>query len=375
MGTLRPPARFALLVIAAMAAAGSWDSVGSAGVATADGGAPHADQSSSPGGAIASRAVSFEVRNVNRSKLRCPTNGEEVKLAGRIVGPRRALAARNRSASVTLYLHEFSFGKWMWNFPDPTYDFVTNLARRGHVSVIIDRLGYDDSPRPHGREVCLGGDADMAHQIVSQLRRGSYGLGRRGPRGFDRVVLAGHSGGGMVAQVAAYSFGDIDGLINFAHVDQGFTPSGLAFGAVQGSVCALGGQPSEPGQARGYAYFAQLDAEWRYAFMHNADPEIAAAATGLRNRDPCGDVYSFVRGHLVDHRHLREVAVPTLLLYPLDDTNYSHPAAGKQQRRLFTGSPDVTLRFFPGAHAMPLQRSAPRLQATVARWLTSRGLK
>lgn len=179
----------------------------------------------------------------------------------------------------------------------------------------------------------------------------------------------------MAAQVEAYSFGDIDGLMNFAHVDQGFTPTGLTFGVVQASICALGGQPSEPGQATGYAYFAQLDAEWVYAFMHNADPRITAKATPMRNRDPCGDVYSFGAGHLVDHQRVPEIAVPTLLLYPLDDTNYAHPAAGEAQRLLFRGSSDVTLEFFPGAHAMPLQRSAPEVRATVSRWLTDRGFK
>lgn len=318
--------------------------------------------------------VSFEVRNVNRSELSCRTNGAEVRLAGRIVGPEEVLAAPDRPTNVTLYLHEFSFGKWMWHFPDPEYDFVTKLAEKGHVSVIVDRLGYDESPRPPGQGICLGGDADMAHQMVSQLRSGSYELGGLQARSFDRVVLAGHSGGGMVAQVAAYSFGGIDGLMNFAHVDQGFTPSGLTFGVVQGAICGLGGQPSEPGRARGYAYFAQLDAEWRYAFMHNADPRITAAATPLRNRDPCGDVFSFVNGHFVDYQHVPEITVPTLLLYPLNDTNYDQPSAGYAQRRLFRGSSDVTLEFFPGAHAMPLQRSAPQLQDRVSAWLTARGL-
>jgi len=241
--------------------------------------------------------------------------------------------------------------------------------------VIVDRLGYDESPRPDGNGICLGGDADMAHQMVSQLRRGSYESTRLAPRSFDRIVLAGHSGGAMVAQVESYSFGGIDGLMNFSHVDQGFTATGLTFGVVQGTICGAGGQRSEPGQPRGYAYFAQLDAEWRYAFMHNAEPRIAAAATLMRNRDPCGNVFSFVPGHLVDYQHLRDVTVPTLLLYPLDDTNYSHPWAGRQQQRLFTGTSDVTLRFFGGAHAMPLQRSAPELQAAVSEWLTTRGFK
>jgi hypothetical protein len=178
----------------------------------------------------------------------------------------------------------------------------------------------------------------------------------------------------MIAQVAAYSFRNIDGLMIFSHTDQGFTLSGLTHGIVQGLVCALGGQPSDPGRPRGYAYFGQTDAQWRQAFMHVAEPRITAAATPLRNRDPCGDVLSFVAGHPVDARRVPEIAVPAYLLYPLNDTNYSQPAAGQAQRRLYRGSGDVTLEFFPGAHALPLQRSAPQVQRRVSDWLTSRGL-
>jgi pimeloyl-ACP methyl ester carboxylesterase len=323
---------------------------------------------------IVDQRVEFEVRNVNRSKLPCGASGAGVTIAGSLVGPSEALADRGRPANVTLYLHEFSFGEWLWHFPDPAYDYATHQARAGHVSVVVDRLGYDNSTRPRGFDTCLGADADIAHQIVSQLRTGSYRTEGLRPRAFERVVLAGHSGGGMSAQIEAYSFGDIDGLMLFSHADQGFSAYGISEGLRQGVTCALGGEPTEPGGPGGYAYFGATPTAWTRNFFHDAEPRVVDAALPLRNRDPCGNVASFATGALVDVLRIREITVPALLLFASDDSLYDQPAAGRNQARLFTGSSDVTLEFFGGGHALPLQRSAPELRVTVSDWLTRRGL-
>jgi len=45
------------------------------------------------------------------------------------------------------------------------------MARRGHVSVTIDRLGYGDSDKPTAT-ASASARADVLHQIV-----GSYGTG------------------------------------------------------------------------------------------------------------------------------------------------------------------------------------------------------
>lgn len=64
-----------------------------------------------------------------------------------------------------------------------------------------------------------------------------------------------------------------------------------------------------------------------------------------------------------------------LLLYGLGDALFDQPTAGRNQRRLFTGSDDVTLVFFPRAgHALNLERSAPAVRERVSDWLDARGL-
>src|SRR5207245_8193819 len=102
---------------------------------------------------------------------------------------------------------------------------------------------------------------------------------------------------------------------------------------------------------------------------------IMTAAVPLRHRDPCGDVGSFVQGAFVNHRYDGDIKVPVLLLYGLSDALFAQPSAGYAQRQLFTGTSDVTLRFFRGAgHALTLQRSAPQVRSVVSHWLDQRRL-
>ena len=319
--------------------------------------------------------VRFRVLDVNRSLLPCPADGAPATIVGRLVAPTSVLAHPGRAANVTLYLHQFSFGKWFWDFPDPAYDYAAIEARAGHVSVLIDRLGYGQSSHPNGYATCLGADADEEHQIVVQLRSGSYELRGAPARSFQHVVLAGHSGGAMDSEIEAYSFGGVDGLIIFAQADQDPTSLGTQEGLREGLVCALGGQASYPAGPGGYAYFGQTASDWERDYFHDADPRIVAAAAALRYRDPCGDVGSFVQGLVADHLYDPGITVPVLLLYGLDDALFSQPAAGQDERTLFTGSRDVSLSFVPGAgHALTLQRSAPAVRERVSQWLGAHGL-
>lgn len=59
----------------------------------------------------------------------------------------------------------------------------------------------------------------MAHQVVLALRSGKYQADGRTAPPSRKVALAGHAYGGQIAQVEAYSFGDIDGLIVLAYAD------------------------------------------------------------------------------------------------------------------------------------------------------------
>src|SRR5437870_883718 len=122
--------------------------------------------------------VSFAVADTNTSQAPCVSDGAKYTVRGHLTGPRSALRGDRRRA-VTLYLYGFEGGEWNWHLRDvPGYDHAAEMAKLGHVSVTIDQVGYGASGRPvDGNLTCVGAQADIAHQIVQQLRSGAYALG------------------------------------------------------------------------------------------------------------------------------------------------------------------------------------------------------
>jgi pimeloyl-ACP methyl ester carboxylesterase len=317
---------------------------------------------------VASVPVEFPVENVNRTSLPCRSDGRTYRIAGRMVGPRAVVERGAPIGAATLYLHEYSFGRWFWDFGDvPGYGYAVELAQHGHVSVVVDRLGYDESDHPPGLDTCIGAHADMARQIVEQLKE----------RGVQRVVLAAHSVGAVAAELAVASFGDglgVDGLVVFALANQGYTQAAVRESFVQGGVCATGGEPAEDGQPSGYAYYAQTPEDWRPLLFASAEPRVQEAAVARRNRDPCGDVSSLTPAIAHNAARQPDIALPVLLLFGGSDAVYE-PGTGEKEAAAFSGSDDVTYREFAGAgHALVLEREAPDVRATVAEWLAARGL-
>ena len=328
-----------------------------------------------PAGAAASsqsvvtRPVVFSVRNLNRTPVSCSTDGAAYQVHGLIVGPASSLARSGGAA--TLYLHGLGFGVFFWDFSGvPGYDFAAAMAAAGHVSVIIDRLGYGASDHPIGTQSCIGGQADIAHQIVQQLRAGTYSTTKREPISFARIALVGHSAGGAIAQVESYSFRDVDALGVLSWADQGSSTLATTDFLQAGSVCMNGGETSDG--APGYAPFGQTAADFDAAMFFDADPAVVAATNQLRNLDPCGDDNSIVAAINEDHLMVPTITVPVLLVFGANDALFP-PPAGTEQEAQFLGSSDVSLIQLPNTgHALTLERSAPTFSADISRWLAAR---
>lgn len=320
--------------------------------------------------------MSFSVENVNGSALSCSSDKKSYTISGDLVGPTRLLEAPPPDQPVTLYLHEFSFGRFFWEFGAvPGWDFVGDLASAGHMSLVVDRLGYDASGHPPGGDTCLGAQADIAAQLVRKLQSGSYTRadGHPSPR-FARVALAGHSVGAGVAELAAHSFADLGlaGLIVFGWADADYSARSIEQSLKQGADCIPGGEPAEAGGPSGYAYFGNTDADFQQNVFHSAAPDVVAAATAMRNRDPCGDNATLARIAVVNSLNLEKISVPVLLVFGENDAVFQDGAAENQAER-FSGSADVKLVTFPNAgHALTLEAPAPEVRGTVAGWLEDR---
>jgi pimeloyl-ACP methyl ester carboxylesterase len=324
---------------------------------------------------VIKRPITFDVRNVNGSRLPCPSDGDPYELNGHMIGPAAKVegSAPGRRPAVTLYLHDFSFGQFFWNFSAaPRYDYAAQMARAGHASVVVDRLGYGSSGQPEGDQTCLGAHADMAHQMIGMLRSGDYFVEGGVPMRFGRVTLAGHSVGALIANLEAYSFNDIDGLVAIGHTPQ-VTQQAFRDFYTNRTVCEAGGQPARAGGPGGYAYFGQTGADFRANVFHRADPAVMTLATALRGRDPCGDTGSIIDALVQEVKTLPLVKTPVLLVCGREDAVTPEFACPHLKRR-YTGSRDVSLAFVPRAgHALPLERTAPILRRRVSAWLDAHG--
>jgi pimeloyl-ACP methyl ester carboxylesterase len=325
-----------------------------------------------PAAAIASVAVSFSVRNVNSSRVSCPTtpDGQTYTIAGSLVAPLAALAPGSNPV-VTLFLH--GAGGDLFRFDAVAgYDFALEMARLGHATVVVDRLGYGASGYPNGFAACFGSQADIAHQIVEQLRAGTYQRAdHRPPLSFSGVAIGGHGPGAMVAEIVAYSFGGVDALVDMAWSDQGFSAQAGAQAASTAQVCQAGGEPKYgPQGPPGYALFPTTDDAFeRLFFSSSADPPVVQAVTAARERDPCGDLASLSAAVDADNANLASVNVPVLLIFGDADAVFP-PLAEDAQRAKLSGSQDVSAVLVAGTgHGLYLEQHAPAVRGAVSGWL------
>jgi pimeloyl-ACP methyl ester carboxylesterase len=208
--------------------------------------------------------------------------------------------------------------------------------------------------------------------VVGKLRSGDYSIVGGSAPAYKKVALAGHSAGAEIANLEAHSFGDIDALIVISYSFQSTPPAAIVFGNAR-LFCQRGGEPSDPGGPGGYAYFGQSAADFEAAMFHRASRSVIEAATGLRNRDPCGDNASLIAAIQLERRSLAKVRAPVLLVCGTRDALFAATGCG-EQRKLYTGSRDKSAALVRNAgHAVTLERTAPRFRRTVSRWLAKRG--
>lgn len=112
--------------------------------------------------------------------------------------------------TVLLALHGITYTHLYWNsgYEPERYSFARAMAAAGYATFAIDRLGYGDSSRPPSALVSLDSGAEVAHQLIGQLREG-----RIGDTKFKRVVLVGHSYGTATSWRESAQYNDADAII------------------------------------------------------------------------------------------------------------------------------------------------------------------
>lgn len=322
-------------------------------------GSPPTSAGASP--AVVSRTVVFDVQDTNATSVACLPDNQSYELRGRLVGPRDQVDGLGGSMRVDVLVHDLGTGGWFWRLPGhPAYDYAHQLARRGETSLVLDRLGYGASPLADGNATCLGAQADIVHQVVQHLTSGQYRFADPSygtTPAASHVVLHGHGVGAAIAQVEAGTFDDVAGLVLMSWTDRGASSLAVRTAARQSSDC-LGTD---------YAPFAPTKAAFRDFLFASAPAGVQRAAAARQSQDPCGDVGSLTPLLVASNLAAGQVDAPVLLLYGAKDPLNRADARSAQAASYPT---EVRTRTFANAgNALPLERPAGRVRATVLRWL------
>jgi hypothetical protein len=316
--------------------------------------------------------VSFAVVNDNTSAVPCSADGGKYTIAGKLFLPPGPVPS-----GVTVYVHGLGFAGYFWDFTAvPSYDYAATEAGAGHASLVIDRLGYGASSIPSGSASCVGSQATVLHEIVGDLRSGAYATGGPPAPSFVRVGIVGHSAGGQLAEVEAYSFRDVAALGIVDWADQGYSPGAYAAFGGDGVQCVLGTGKQVGSSSTGYAAFGQTAAEYDALMFADADPAVVAAANGLRELDPCGQVESVLTAVALDVARVGTISVPIAFVHGTEDAIFVTGLPWSQlQEALYLSSPQVTDITLAGeGHAVTLEQSAASLDRAMSSWLSANGL-
>ena len=223
------------------------------------------------------------------------------------------------SPTAILLMHGLSYTKESWDVPG--YSVAQKLAGAGYTVVAIDRLGYGESKLANGYDVTHEAYADMAHQIVGQLRK----------QGFAHVVLAGHSAGAGTTELEAGLYHDADAIIPMGWHHRPSNQLGQDF---------FTGDYLRAAQ-HDYEYFLGTPEHRKEMFYNpSADPAVVAADTEAAVPTPSGEIFSI--GKQPSRLVVGTIKVPVFLQFGDSDKLFEVQYA-QMHAEEFRSSPSVTV--------------------------------
>lgn len=329
-------------------------------VAAREPAAPTAKAPRPPGSAVGVRPVEFEVGNGSDTLLQCPLLAQPDRLVrGRLIGPKKVLNGHAGSTPFNVLVHDSGTGGWFFDLPgDPTYNYARQLARKGQTSLVLDRLGFGQSPLADGDDTCVDAQVSMLHQVVQHLYSGIYSF--RGSDDFtphaSRIIVHGHGNGATLAQLEAAKYSDTSGLVLLAPSTTSTTDLAARTLSAQTVTC-LGGD--------GFAPFGATAATYRKLLFRTAPAAVQRAAVARRESTPCGEVAGLAAA-VASTLTATKLDVPVLVLRAGRDARNSGAVSVRSSMK-------ITRHTVAGAgSALPLERSAPTTRRTVLAWLRAR---
>ena len=253
------------------------------------------------------------------------------------------------SSTAVLLMHGLSYTKDAWDFPG--YSVAQKVAQGGYTVFGIDRLGYGESPLQNGYLVTHEAYADMARQIVGQLRA----------QGFSHVVLGGHSAGAGATELAAGLYGGVDAIMALGWHHRPSDRLGQDF--FTGDYVRAARED--------YEYFLGTPQHRAFMFYNeNADPAVVEADTKAAVLTPSGEIFSI--GKQPSRFVVGNIKVPVFIQLADGDRLFEAKWA-ELHKAEFVQSPSVTLDMVSDAgHTFMLTAGGQAGADRMVGWLRAR---
>jgi len=168
-----------------------------------------------------------------------------------LVGARWSVGEIQAGQPTVLLVHGGAATHEVWDGP-PGYSVARALAHAGYNVVAYTQLGYGASTydRPKGGYLITDeGQQEMLHEVVSQVRAGSYVVapadacassGATAPPS-GPIVILGHSSGSAIASGYAGRYHDVDGVVLAADSTAGLSSDAALALGIAGVMDGLDG--------------------------------------------------------------------------------------------------------------------------------------
>lgn len=157
------------------------------------------------GAAAISKSSGASCRNYRFPVKLAPDSEQIIELAGELATCRPL--AEDLTVQVLLAGGSNNASYWDWPLDPENHSYVRHATREGFVTLNLDRPGYGKSDHPDPASMDFAAQAYLVHQVLEYLKQGALGYK------FKRVVLNGHSMGGMVAWHTASRYATPDAVI------------------------------------------------------------------------------------------------------------------------------------------------------------------
>ncbi|GAA5176190.1 alpha/beta hydrolase [Pseudonocardia eucalypti] len=277
---------------------------------------------------------------------------------------------------VQILIHGGSYNHayWDWPYQPGKYSYVDAATKAGFATLNIDRLGYGHSDHPNPLTLDFNVAGFVTHQLVQALRSGEVG-----PK-FRKVVLNGHSMGGLTAQHAASEFHDVDAVI-VTGVGHNFAPKGIA--QVADKFYPADIDPKFLGRGYPPGYLTTLPGNRAKTFVAPAkyDPKIEAYEERLKDTLSPTELTG-ITADSYNHSITRNIRVPVLyaigqhdlIWCPTTQDCNTDPQARDEANYYRKGL--YTRYVVPGSsHSINVTLAAPDFYRETFRWLAEQDIR